>query len=206
MATPASVSSDGGRQSRDIALLALLGRCAAQDESALASLYDQTSSCVYGVALNLLRNAADAEEVTMDVYTQIWRSAGSYSSDRGSVSSWLVMLARSRAIDKVRSRGSRLKHEEPLEPGWSGEWASTVADGAAVNPEQSAVARQQRERIQRALSKLNDEQRKALELAFFGGYTHSELAERLGEPLGTVKTRIRMGMKKLREELGYAEA
>lgn len=195
MSTGASVSSSGGRYARDLALAALIQRCSARDESALAQIYDETSQYVYGIALHLLRNAADAEEVTLDVYNQVWRSASTYSKDRGSVTSWLVMLARSRSLDRLRSRANRSKREDPLGDG------QTMVVWAGDTPEQSAAQRQQRERIERALGVLSREHRQVLELAFFGGYTHTELAEHLGEPLGTVKTRIRAGMMKLREAL-----
>jgi len=124
--------------------------------------------------------------VTVDVYTQIWRSAKSFDAGRGSVISWLVMLTRSRALDRVRSRGAKGCTTEPVPADLE------IAD-QSPNPEKMSVLEQQRQRIRAALLKLPDEQRQALELAYFSGLSHTELASRLGEPLGTVKTRIRLG-------------
>src|SRR5947209_622051 len=92
----------------------LVERCAAADQSALAALYDESSRLVYSMALRILRDTADAEEVTLDVYMQVWKTAASYSEDRGSVGTWLVMLARTRAIDRVRARDARTRREDPL--------------------------------------------------------------------------------------------
>jgi RNA polymerase sigma-70 factor (ECF subfamily) len=168
--------------------------CAAKgDQQGLARLYDETSSLVYGSALRILGNSADAEEVTSDVYTQVWRNAGSFSVERGSVNAWLMMLTRSRAIDRLRSR-SRTRTEEPLE-----DVAEMVA--GSDSPEQASMARQRSERVRAALSTISPEQRQAIELAYFSGLTQSELAAHLGQPLGTVKTRIRLGMMKLKEQL-----
>jgi RNA polymerase sigma-70 factor (ECF subfamily) len=159
-------------------------------------LYDESSQHVYGVALSVLRDTADAEEVTLDVYSQVWRSAAVYSTQRGSVVAWLLTLARSRAIDKLRSRSNRMKREEPIE-----EAPRQSFETGDASPEAAASASETRQRIQRALSQLPADQREAVELAYFSGMSHSELASHLGQPLGTVKTRIRMGMMKLREEL-----
>jgi RNA polymerase sigma-70 factor (ECF subfamily) len=168
-------------------------RAAAGEPEGLSSLYDESSSLVYGVILRILGNEADAEEVTSDVYTQVWRQAKNFQTQRGTVQSWLVMLARSRAIDRLRS-SQRLKREQPEEE--ASEFASPDP-----NPEQRRVEKEQTERVRRALEALAPAQREAIEMAFYGGYTQTELAEKLGQPLGTVKTRIRLGMMKLREHL-----
>ena len=170
-------------------------RAARGDQQGLAELYDLSSRLVYSVAMRIAGNPADAEEITLDVYSQVWRLAKDYTPDRGSPSSWLVMMARSRALDKVRSRISRNQHETALE---------TTFDAAAAgeSAEESAMMAQNRRRIRQAMGELSAEQREAIELSFFSGLTHSELAERLGQPLGTVKTRIRLGMMKLRTALG----
>lgn len=194
-----SASGSGERRVREQRLLSLVRRCGERDESALAELYDETSQFVYGVALTVLRNPMDAEEITCDVFNQVWRAANSYSSGRGNVTSWLIIMARSRAIDRIRARVSKSKHELPFDKDNSFE---SVGVWQGPSPEQDATQSQQRRRIQRAMESLPAEQRKAIELAFFGGLTHQELAERLGEPLGTVKTRIRAGMTRLREALG----
>ena len=169
--------------------------CAAGDHSALASLYDESSSLVYGIALRVLNNTADAEEITLDVFAQVWRSAGSFDGQRGSVQSWLVTLVRSRSIDRLRSRHSRVKREEAV--GSTTEFRATTP-----GPEEQTAFSQKRKRIQTALGMLSGEQRQVIELAFFSGLTHMEVAAQLGEPLGTVKTRIRLGMMRLRDALG----
>ncbi|MEK7408983.1 MAG: sigma-70 family RNA polymerase sigma factor [Acidobacteriota bacterium] len=169
-------------------------RAAAGEQQALASLYDESSHIVYSLALRILGNAADAEEVTLDVYTQVWRSAGKFDSQRAAAATWLVMLARSRAIDRLRSCAARRTSEEPLPP-WA-EFADT-----AERPDEAGAASQQRRFIRAALESLSRDQREAIELAYFSGFSHSEIAARLGQPLGTVKTRIRLGMIRLRELL-----
>jgi RNA polymerase sigma-70 factor, ECF subfamily len=182
-----------GRGARDLVWSGYLRRCAEGDQSALAHLYEESSRYVYGMALRILRDAADAEEITVDVFSQVWRSAATFSQQRGSALNWLITLARSRSIDRLRTQSAQVRRrEEPLEPSIS---------CAGSNPEQSAVSRQQRARIQSALDQLNPEQRELLELGYFGGLSHSELATQLNQPLGTVKTRIRFGMIRLRELL-----
>ncbi len=170
-------------------------RIASGESEALGRLYDGTHPLVYGLALRVLGDIRDAEEVTLDVYTQVWRTAGSFDSRRGTVSAWVVMLARSRAIDRLRSGAIRRRREETLS-----EWFEAPAAGAS--PEEASLLGQQQRRVRAALATLVPEQREAIELAFFSGLSHSELAARLGQPLGTVKTRIRLGMMKLRELLG----
>jgi RNA polymerase sigma-70 factor (ECF subfamily) len=166
-------------------------RAAEGDESALGNLYDESKSLVYGIAMRVLSDKADAEEVTLDVFTQVWRNAREYDQSRGSPSAWLVLLARSRAIDRVRSRAARSRVEEPLEGQFSvGQPADEIL-----------WLQQERRRIHKALETLGSEQRSLIELAFFSGYTHSELASRLNLPLGTVKTRIRLAISKLKDEL-----
>jgi RNA polymerase sigma-70 factor (ECF subfamily) len=170
-------------------------RCAAGDQSALAALYDESNRLVYTMALRILRDTADAEEITLDVYMQAWKTAGGYSGDRGSVGTWLVMLARTRAIDRLRARESRTRLEDPLPE-------QTQFPATTPSPEQIAQGSGQRKRVVSALESLTPEQRQAVELAVFSGFTHSELAVRLKQPLGTVKTRVRQGMMKLRATLG----
>jgi RNA polymerase sigma-70 factor, ECF subfamily len=195
MGAVGTVSLAGTRSSREAAWHSYVRRCAEGDQSALGALYDESNRYVHGVVLSVLRDAADAEEVTLDVYSQVWRSSAVYSSQRGSVVAWLLTLARSRAIDRLRSRATRHKREEPIEDSQR----SFPTDD--TSPEDSASASQTRKRIQQALNSLPPDQREAVELAYFSGMSHSELAAHLEQPLGTVKTRIRMGMMKLREEL-----
>jgi RNA polymerase sigma-70 factor (ECF subfamily) len=172
----------------------LIERAARGEQEALARLYDQTSRLVYGVALRILGRPEDAEEVTLDVYSQVWRSAKDYSSQRGTPLAWLIMIARSRALDRVRSRDNRQSRETGLD-----EVAEVKADSESA--EQATWMGQVRARVRRAMGLLPPEQRSAIELAFFGGLSHAELAVRLGEPLGTVKTRIRLGMMRIRQAL-----
>jgi RNA polymerase sigma-70 factor (ECF subfamily) len=169
-----------------------------RDADALAGLYDESSSLIYSLVYRILGNVADAEEVTLDVYTQVWQNAEKFDESRGSVASWLVTLARSRAIDRLRSRAARQTREEPLAP------AREFRDVAAL-PEEAGMLSQERRFVRAALESLSPEQREAIELAYFSGLSHSELAARLNQPLGTIKTRIRLGMMKLRGLLGPLE-
>lgn len=188
-------SSDGPSKASQEALWRdYLGRSAAGDQSALAALYDESSRLVYSMAVRLLGDVADAEEVTMDVYTQVWRAAAAYDSSRGSVAAWLITLARSRAIDRIRSRSGRRNNETAFP-----ETFDLASEG--TSPERQTEEMQRRHRVTAALQTLPPEQREVVRLAFFAGLTHSELAARLQQPLGTVKTRLRTGMMKLREQL-----
>lgn len=171
-----------------------VARMADGDQSSLAALYDESSRLVYSMVLRIVRKAEDAEEVTLDVFTQAWRSAASYDASRGSVAAWLVTLARSRAIDRLRARASREEYERPLPDLFD-------LPTAQPTPERETEAAQRRQRVVAALSTLSPEERELVQLAFFAGLTHSELAAHLRKPLGTVKTRIRAGMMKLREQL-----
>ena len=165
-----------------------------EDQSALAQLYDASSQLVYGLALRILGDAGAAEEVTLDVYLQVWKQANRFDPVRGRVSTWLMTMARSRAIDKLRGKAQELSQAETLE---------AVAETRSENPdpEQSAAVAQQQAEVRKALSTLSEEQRHAIELAFFNGFSQNEIAMKLNEPLGTIKTRIRNGMLKLRELL-----
>lgn len=182
------------RLPREGAWLGYLQQAASGDEGAFASLYDETNSLVYGLALRMLGNVEDAEEVTLDVYNQVWRIARSFDAQRGTVTAWLMTLSRTRSLDKIRARASRAKNVDPLPEQFD-------LPSPDISPEDQTSASQQRKLVLAALNQLPSEQRRALELAYFQGLSHSELAERLGEPLGTVKTRIRLGMIKLRELL-----
>lgn len=165
-------------------------RIAESDQSALAALYDATNRLIYGMALRIVGNTADAEEVTLDIYTQVWQRAADFDEERGSTIGWLMIMARSRSIDKLRSGASRSRRETTL-----GELDGARDGQAALEP---GIARA----VQNALHTLTPEQREAIELSYWYGYSHAELAARLGQPLGTVKTHIRMGMMKLRLQLG----
>jgi RNA polymerase sigma-70 factor (ECF subfamily) len=160
----------------------------------LARLYDETSFILFGLALRVLTDQADAEEVVLDVYQQVWRAHHTYDAARGGILSWLTVMTRSRAIDRLRSAGTRRARELPIEEGRD-------EPSHQPAPETQSIFAQQRRIIRRALAALAPEQRQAIELAFFRGLTHSEVAERLGAPLGTIKTRIRIGMHRLRDQL-----
>ena len=167
-------------------------RICAKDSNALAELYDETSTRLYSLAMSILNDTADAEEVVLDVYQYVWHSAHSFDARRGTVWSWLSILTRSRAIDRVRSAGARRELQ-------SCAWGSFELESGSPGPEVQAIDHQQREIIRRALESLSARERAAIELAYFRGFTHIEIAEELGEPLGTIKTRIRSGMRKLRD-------
>ncbi len=169
-------------------------RCASRDESALAALYDESSNLAYSIALRILADEADASEVMLDVFRQVWDGAAKFDERRGSAAAWIVVLARSRAIDRRRSRTAKNPAADKIEE--AGDVRSQEP-----SPETIAMASQTSRSMMFALSSIPAEQRTALELAFFGGLSHSEVAERLGEPLGTVKTRIRLAIHRLRELL-----
>jgi len=171
-----------------------VGQVVQGDELALAHLYDASSPLVYGLALRILGDAGAAEEVTLDVYLQVWKQANRFDSVRGRVSTWLMTMARSRAIDKLRGRAQELSQGKTLD-------AVAETQSENLDPEQSATVAQQQAQVRKALSTLSAEQRQAIELAFFNGLSQSEIALKVNEPLGTIKTRIRNGMLKLRELL-----
>jgi RNA polymerase sigma-70 factor, ECF subfamily len=174
--------------------MALIQRIAQGDQQALAPLYDETSRFVYALALRILQDYGLAEEATMDVYLQIWRQAHSYEPARGNPSAWLLNMARSRAIDHLRREGRKKRLQESLEA--AGSMVASTHD-----PEQASLLGEEQRRAREALAQLNPDQREVIEIAYFGGLSHSEIAELLGLPLGTIKTRIRSGMLKLRESL-----
>jgi RNA polymerase sigma-70 factor (ECF subfamily) len=168
------------------------------DADSLGSLYDESSSVLFSLAVRILNDAADAEEVVLDVYQQIWRKAETFDVARGTVWGWLTVLTRNRAIDRLRHAGPRRNRESPLDD-------TTGMASSEPPPEQQSLMREERAMVRKALATLAPEQREAIELAFFRGLTHVEVAEAVGAPLGTIKTRIRMGMRKLRDALGGVE-
>jgi RNA polymerase sigma-70 factor (ECF subfamily) len=169
---------------------------AAGDEQALGALYDRWHSLVHGVVSRLLRQPDDVEDVVEETFWQAWRQASRFDASRGAVQTWLLTIARSRALDRVRSL--RRRREEPLE-GDDGE--AVVQQAAEGDPGLDAEASERRRIVIAALDGLPPEQREALELGYFGGLSQSEIAERTGQPLGTVKTRMRLAMQKLRGQL-----
>ena len=196
----AVVSSAGSWAEDRTADQAVLGRMGRGDDAALAELYDRHARPVYSLALRILQDAADAEDVVQEVFTQAWRQASRYDARRGAPAAWLLTMARSRAIDRLRAR--RVRPDSVALP-------DTVRDipnppDRATLPDAQLVSAEQVERVRTALSELPLLQRVALELAYYEGLTHTEIAERLEQPLGTVKTRIRLAMLKLRDVLAGA--
>src|SRR5262245_49069811 len=171
-----------------------LTRMARGDQNGLAELYDRHARMVFSLALRIVQNRADAEDVVQEVFAQAWSQAGRYASSRGAVGAWLLMLARSRAIDRLRAKRARPDQGADETAVWN------VADTGAPQDLQLLTAEQVR-LLQSALKELPEPQRQALELAYYEGLTHTEVADRLREPLGTVKTRIRQAVMKLREVL-----
>ena len=167
-----------------------MDRLRAGDTKALEELYDRHTPMLFGVVLRIVGRAADAEEVLQDTWVQAWRRAATWEPARGTVAAWLLTLARSRAIDRIRSVAARQRAET----------AAPAPDSAAPDePASRAVQSQSRERISAALATLTPQQREVLELAYFGGLSQTEIAARVGSPLGTVKSWTRQGLMRLRE-------
>ena len=176
-------------------LVDVIRRVASADQVALGELYDATSPAVFGLVRRIVRDFSTAEEVTIDVYTQVWRLASAYSEEKGSPLTWLLMLARSRAIDHLRSRARRVKEQErPIEVAFDHSHPDP-------DPELAAISGNRRQIVREILADLEPEQVTMLQLAFFEGLSHGEIAAKTGIPLGTVKTRIRTGMMRMRELL-----
>ncbi|MBI3791731.1 MAG: sigma-70 family RNA polymerase sigma factor [Gemmatimonadetes bacterium] len=177
----------------------LLAQLAAGDERAAGALFDRYAPMLMAVAFRITRSRADAEEVVLETLEQAWRQAQRYERSRGSLEAWLAVIARSRSFDRVRADQRRARRVVSVEDQPGGAYPEPIDEGSGTLD--SAEASEARVLVARALSALPAAQREAVELAFYDGLSHTEVAERLGEPLGTVKTRIRMGMKKLRELL-----
>jgi RNA polymerase sigma-70 factor (ECF subfamily) len=190
---PNQTAPEGGAEQQRQAQL--IGEAAGGDQYALAALYDATSRTVYGLLLRILSDASAAEEVLLDVYEQVWRQAAQYSRERGSPLAWLTTIARSRAIDRLRRGRREQQSTEPLE----GIVATARAPGESA--EEAVMAGEVRAVVRAALDSLAPEQREVIELAYYGGMSHSEIAAARGIPLGTVKTRTRLGLMRLRETL-----
>jgi RNA polymerase sigma-70 factor, ECF subfamily len=168
-------------------------RLAAGDRDAVAELYDRHAARIMGLAIRIVRNSSDAEDVVQEVFSQAWRTAPNYQPARGTVAGWLLMMARSRAIDRLRSRQTR--RDADGGPDLDG----LPADAVPVS--EQLIASQQAARVREAMTALPVEQRTALELAYFEGLTQTEIAERTQTPLGTVKTRIRTALTSLRRSV-----
>lgn len=172
----------------DEALVALAAR---SEQSALSELYDRYGRPAYGLALRVLRDEALAEDAVQEAFLSLWRTASRFVPEKGKASTWILTLVHRRSVDLVRREEQR--RADPLDH---------VAEPGGGSVDEEAWLRLQRERVQGALKQLPDQQREALELAYYGGFTQSELAERLGQPIGTIKSRMFAGLSRLRELLG----
>ena len=170
----------------------LLSAIARGDEEALAAIYDRYRLILFGLMLRILNDRPEAEDALQETFVQVWRRARDFDPARGRVFTWLVTIARSRALDRLRALGSKARIADQAAQSAPNEVGDAAAD--ALLSERARIVRG-------ALAELPDEQRRALLLAYFEGLTQTEIADRLGEPLGTVKTRIRLGVFKLRELL-----
>src|SRR5580693_9010954 len=165
----------------------LVARIRAGDQQAMSELYDRYSRVVYAVALRVLQDAAAAEDILQDVFLQLWRNPDAFDASRGSLAAWLAVISRHRSIDRLRKRRPETDIEDCV-----------IAGGPDLRDE--TERRLVIEKVRNVLAEMNPDQRKVLELAFFQGLTHTEIAEKTGEPLGTVKTRIRTGLQFLRNK------
>ncbi len=178
---------------------ALLRRLAAGEEAALGSLYDQWAERVHALAFWMLNDADEAEDVVEETFWQVWRTAARYDGTRSSASTWLMMIARSRALDRLRGR--RRRADWTAAPATVSALQDQVGNAPPEMPGLALERAEQQHRVAVALNALPPDQRSALELAYFEGLSHGEIAERTSLPLGTVKTRIRLAMQKLRQGL-----
>ena len=177
----------------------MIERIGRGDQRAFSALYDRLSRPLYSLALRMLGDAGDAQDALQDVFLQIWSRAATYNPEQSTVFSWTVLLTRSRVIDRLRARKRRLRVVDSA----TGDEDADVADASTMeSAADTADKNDEAARVRSVLNNLPSEQREAIELAFFGHLTHHEIAARLGEPLGTIKARIRRGLLKLRERLG----
>jgi len=163
----------------------LVARIRAGDQQAMSELYDRYAKVVYAVALRVLQDASAAEDVLQDIFMQLWRKPDAFDGSRGTLAAWLAVISRHRSIDRLRQRRPELNIEECM-----------IAGGPDLQDE--AERNLVVEKVRSVLAEMNPDQRRALELAYFEGLTHTEIAEKTGEPLGTIKTRIRTGLQQLR--------
>jgi RNA polymerase sigma-70 factor (family 1) len=178
----------------------LITRIAEQEETALSQLYDRYARILYAVAFKILGSIEESEEVVLDVFDQVWRTATRYDAAKGRVDTWLFMITRSRVLDRLRVRQRSTKTQSAsLE-------AEIQSTKVSVDPVEAAILSEQRSRVSTALNRLPSQQRQVLELAYYKGLSHSEIAAQTGLSLGTVKTRIRLGLTKLRIALGDWES
>jgi RNA polymerase sigma factor (sigma-70 family) len=186
---------DTRRIGPDAVWVELLGRIVRGDSSALTPLIEETKPVVFGTALRILGLRADAEEIAMDVYSHVWRMAESYDPQRGPVLAWMLSIARSRAIDRLRSRARQQRSSEGL----------YFECGGVSHTEDYIVGCEAKQQLHHALQALPLEQRQTIELAYFSGYSMTEVAARLGHPVGTVKSRLRYGLIRMRRLMATSE-
>lgn len=179
---------------------ALLIRVAQRDQTALSELYDRYARVLYAVAFKSLRSAEESEEVVLDVFAQVWRTADRYNVDKGRVDTWLFMMTRSRVLDRLRTLQRVTKVTVASE-----NFAEIQTPTPGVDPIENVLISERRDRVLAALSQLPEAQRQVIELAYYKGLTQSEIAAQTNLSLGTVKTRIRLGLSKLRVVLGNWE-
>ncbi|HSU16922.1 sigma-70 family RNA polymerase sigma factor [Longimicrobium sp.] len=177
----------------------LVRRMAAGDEAALGALHDRYATLLHSLVIRIVGDPDDAEEVLEETFWQAWRQAGRYEEGRGGLSTWLVMMARSRALDRIRSR--RRVREERWEELPEPSYVEAGGSGDVPSPLESAQADEVRRVVASAVARLPPEQRQTVELAYFRGMSQTEIAEATGQPLGTVKTRARLALTKLRDAL-----
>ena len=193
--TPPAPPATRDRERRDERWRRYLERIAGGDQTAMTALFRESGGISNWMCRRILRRPEDAEEVLADAYTQLWRMAGQYDATKGGVSNWLVLLVRSRALDMARRQGSRSRWEVELTPHHRGR-------STEMSPEQKELWRSQISRVRAALAELPHRERCLLELAFDEELTHADIAARTGLPLGTVKTRIRRALARMRLLLG----
>ncbi len=182
----------------------LVARLRDRDLGAFEALYDRYADLVFSVALRVVGDRHVAEDVMQDVYLQLWRRPEQFDANRGSFRTWLLSIARNRSIDERRAVARRLRHAAPASH--TGEEEAIEDTDRRGDPAAASVFADERAAVKAALAAIPDEQRVAIELGYFGGLTQQEIAVRLGQPLGTVKTRIRLGMQKMRAALERAHA
>ncbi len=192
-AVPSGVPSSEGTSEAQ-ALADLLNRSSRGDQAAFADFYDATSARAFGLAVRVVRDPAQAEEVAQEAFLEVWRTASRFQSDRGSAMGWLLTMVHRKAVDRVRSAEASSRRD-----------TSYHQDSGAVDHDSTAEAAEasmEARRVRGALEELTAVQREALELAYFGGYTHTEVATMLDLPVGTAKTRIRDGLIRMRDAMG----
>ena len=168
-----------------------------RDRRAFEAMFDRYGDLVYSTALRVLRDPHLAEDISQEIFVRLWRKPDSYVAERGRFLTWLISVTRNRAVDEVRSRGRRQRYETASPEEQERELPAGNANDPALNAQLAEEARA----VRAALAGIPGEQREVIELAYFGGFTQQEISQRLGQPLGTVKTRIRLGMQKLRAAL-----